>query len=110
MMVMFVAMILWSFAAIPEWYAEILSGLYLPFVLILLTLAVRGIALEFRGKKDDGGWRRRSDLALALSSMATAALFGAVFGAFAGGLPLGADGEVAAGDRKSTRLNSSHVS
>src|SRR5699024_5188127 len=86
-----------TFAAFPDWYAALLSGLYLPFVLILLTLAVRGIALEFRGKKDDGGWRRRSDLALALSSMTTAALFGAVFGAFAGGLPLGADGEVAAG-------------
>ena len=85
-----------TFAAFPDWYAALLSGLYLPFVLILLTLAVRGIALEFRGKKDDGGWRRRCDLALAGSSVAAAALFGAVFGAFAGGLPLGADGEVAA--------------
>ncbi|WP_147915736.1 cytochrome d ubiquinol oxidase subunit II [Ruania zhangjianzhongii] len=84
------------FAAFPDWYAALLSGLYLPFVLILLALAVRGIALEFRGKKDDGGWRRRCDLALAGSSLAAAALFGAVFGAFAGGLPLGADGEVAA--------------
>lgn len=85
-----------TFAAFPDWYAALLAGMYLPFVLILLTLAVRGIALEFRGKKDDGGWRRRCDLALAGSSLAAAALFGAVFGAFAGGLPLGADGEVAA--------------
>ena len=84
------------FAAFPDWYAALLSGLYLPFVLILLALAVRGVALEFRGKKDDGGWRRRCDLALASSSLAAAALFGAVFGTFAGGLPLGADGEVVA--------------
>src|SRR5690625_490122 len=84
------------FAAFPDWYAALLSGMYLPFVLVLLTLAVRGVALEFRGKKDDAGWRRRCDLALAGSSVAAAALFGGVFGAFAGGLPLGADGEVAA--------------
>ncbi|HIZ38061.1 MAG TPA: cytochrome d ubiquinol oxidase subunit II [Candidatus Ruania gallistercoris] len=84
------------FAAFPDWYAALLSGLYLPFVLILLALAVRGVALEFRGKKDDGGWRRRCDVALASSSLVAAALFGAVFGAFSGGLPLGADGEVAA--------------
>lgn len=85
-----------TFAAFPDWYAALLSGMYLPFVLILLTLAVRGIALEFRGKKDDGGWRRRCDLALASSSLAAAALFGAVFGAFSAGLPLGTGGEIAA--------------
>lgn len=85
-----------TFAAFPDWYAALLSGLYLPFVAILLALAVRGVALEFYGKRDDDGWRRRCGVALAASSAATAALFGAVFGAFAGGLPLGADGQVAA--------------
>src|SRR5699024_5141565 len=85
-----------TFAAFPDWYAALLSGLYLPFVLILLTLAVRGVALEFRGKKDDDGWRRRCDLALASSSAVAAALFGAIMGILAGGLPLGPDGEVTA--------------
>ncbi|HLS24776.1 MAG TPA: cytochrome d ubiquinol oxidase subunit II [Beutenbergiaceae bacterium] len=85
-----------TFAAFPDWYAALLSGLYLPFVAILLTLAVRGVALEFYGKKDDDEWRRRCGVALAASSAATAGLFGAVFGAFAGGLPLGPDGQVAA--------------
>lgn len=85
------------FAAFPDWYAALLSGMYLPFVLILLTLAVRGVALEFRGKQNDESWRRRCDLALAISSVATAALFGAVLGVFAGGLPMGSGGEVVAG-------------
>ena len=37
-----------TFAAFPDWYAALMSGLYLPFVLILLALAARGVALEFR--------------------------------------------------------------
>ncbi|NHC46680.1 cytochrome d ubiquinol oxidase subunit II [Motilibacter aurantiacus] len=82
------------FAAFPAWYASLLSGLYLPMVLVLLALAVRGVALEFRGKVDDPRWRARCDMALAAASLATAALFGAVLAVLAQGLPLGPDGEV----------------
>ncbi|PWD51641.1 cytochrome d ubiquinol oxidase subunit II [Serinibacter arcticus] len=85
-----------TFAAFPDWYASMLSGLYLPMVALLLGLAVRGVALEFRGKKDDDAWRTRCDLALAFSSAAVAAILGAVLGVLAGGLAIGADGEVAA--------------
>ncbi|MFB4314887.1 cytochrome d ubiquinol oxidase subunit II [Actinomadura sp. 21ATH] len=85
------------FAAFPGWYASFLSGLYLPMVLLLLALAVRGVALEFRGKKDSAAWRRRCDAALAAGSAVTAAVLGATLGVLSGGLPLGADGEVAAG-------------
>jgi cytochrome d ubiquinol oxidase subunit II len=84
------------FAAFPDWYASALSGLYLPMVALLLGLAVRGVALEFRGKRDDERWRARCDAALAVSSAATATLLGAVVGVLAGGLALGPDGEVAA--------------
>lgn len=85
-----------TFAAFPDWYAALLSGLYLPMVLLLLGLAVRGVALEFRGKNDDATWRRRCDLALAVSSAGVAALLGAVLGVMAGGLALDAQGDVAA--------------
>jgi cytochrome d ubiquinol oxidase subunit II len=83
-----------TFAAFPAWYATLLSGLYLPMALILLLLAVRGVTLEFRGKKDGVRWRRGCDAALAVSSAAVVMLWGAVLTVFARGLALSADGTV----------------
>ncbi|MFB9376576.1 cytochrome d ubiquinol oxidase subunit II [Kineococcus gynurae] len=83
------------FAAFPDWYAAALSGLYLPMVALLLLLAVRGVAIEFRGKHFAPRWRARCDLALAVSSALLALLWGAVLGVLATGLALGVDGEVA---------------
>src|SRR5262245_40870005 len=57
-----------TFAAFPAWYSALLSGLYLPFALVLLLLAIRGVALEFRGKHASPTWRRRCEWALSLSS------------------------------------------
>jgi cytochrome d ubiquinol oxidase subunit II len=42
-----------TFAAFPEWYASMFSGFYLALLLILVALIVRGLALEYRNKKDD---------------------------------------------------------
>jgi cytochrome d ubiquinol oxidase subunit II len=86
-----------TFAAFPGWYAALLSGLYLPMVGILLLLAVRGVALEFRGKGDGAGWRRRADLLLALSSAGIVALWGALLAVFGHGLALNAGGDVTGG-------------
>jgi cytochrome d ubiquinol oxidase subunit II len=88
------------FGAFPDWYAATLSGLYLPMVLVLLTLAVRGVALEFRGKVHGDGelrWKRRCDLALGWSSALTAGLWGAILTVLARGLAIGPDGEVTGG-------------
>ena len=41
-----------TFAAFPEWYATLFSGFYLPLLLILVALIVRGVAFEYRGKVD----------------------------------------------------------
>ncbi len=38
------------FAAFPGWYATLFSGFYLPLLILLVALIVRGIALEFRSK------------------------------------------------------------
>jgi hypothetical protein len=65
-----------TFAAFPLWYAALLSGLYLPVAAVLLLLAVRGVALEFRGKGDGLRWRRRADVLLAASSAAVVAVWG----------------------------------
>jgi cytochrome d ubiquinol oxidase subunit II len=83
-----------TFAAFPDWYAALMSALYLPMVAILLLLAVRGVALEFRGKHDSPSWRRRADLLLAGSSTGIVLLWGAVLGILVDGLALRADGEV----------------
>ncbi|MFC7403812.1 cytochrome d ubiquinol oxidase subunit II [Georgenia alba] len=84
-----------TFAAFPDWYAAMLAGLYLPMVLLLLALAVRGVALEFRGKKDAAAWRVRCDVALAVSSAVTAATVGGLLGALTGGIALDDGGDVA---------------
>ncbi|GLY08361.1 MULTISPECIES: cytochrome d ubiquinol oxidase subunit II [Actinoplanes] len=84
-----------TFAAFPDWYAAWMSALYLPLVGVLLLLAVRGVALEFRGKHDAPSWRRRSDHLLAWSSGGIVLLWGAILGVLVDGLALRADGEVA---------------
>jgi cytochrome bd ubiquinol oxidase subunit II len=84
-----------TFGAFPDWYAAMMSGLYLPMVLLLLLLAGRGVALEFRGKHDDPRWRRRCETALAVCSASIVLVWGAILAGFVRGLALGADGEVA---------------
>jgi cytochrome bd ubiquinol oxidase subunit II len=86
-----------TFAAFPGWYAALLSGLYLPVAAILLLLAIRGVALEFRGKGDGLRWRRRADALLALSSAGIVAVWGAVLAVITRGLALRADGSVVGG-------------
>ncbi|GAB6902862.1 cytochrome d ubiquinol oxidase subunit II [Kineosporia succinea] len=87
------------FAIFPEWYASVLSGLYLPMVLILLALAARGVALEFRGKYHGEGeerWKDRCDRVMAASSLVIVALWGAVVAVLARGLAIDEGGEVMA--------------
>ena len=46
-----------TFAAFPAWYATMFSALYLALLLVLAALIVRGVAFEFRGKREDPRWR-----------------------------------------------------
>ena len=80
-----------TFAAFPDWYAALLSGLYLPMVLVLLALAVRGVALEFRGKDDEreAGGAARHCRSRPVSAVAALG-FGAVIGVMVSGLAIGA--------------------
>src|SRR6187551_1039566 len=64
-----------TFAAFPEWYATLFSGFYLPLLLILLALIVRGLAFEWRGKIDDDRWRAWADRALVVGSWVPAVLW-----------------------------------
>ncbi|WP_345713876.1 cytochrome d ubiquinol oxidase subunit II, partial [Kineococcus glutinatus] len=85
-----------TYAAFPDWYAALLSGLYLPVALLLLLLAGRGVALEFRAKGEGARWRRRCDVWLAVCSAGAVAVLGALLSVFVTGLPLDAGGEVRA--------------
>jgi cytochrome d ubiquinol oxidase subunit II len=79
-----------TFAAFPDWYATLFSGFYLPLLLILLALIVRGVAFEYRGKRDDIRWRRNWDLALFVGSVVPALLWGVAFANIVRGVPIDA--------------------
>ncbi|MEU5833885.1 cytochrome d ubiquinol oxidase subunit II [Streptomyces diacarni] len=68
-----------TFAAFPEWYATLFSGFYLPFLLILVCLIVRGVAFEYRAKRQEERWQRNWEHAIFLTSLLTAFLWGLVF-------------------------------
>ncbi|MEU7828885.1 MULTISPECIES: cytochrome d ubiquinol oxidase subunit II [unclassified Nonomuraea] len=64
------------FAAFPAWYAGMFSAFYLPVVLILVGLIVRGVGLEWRGKVTNTLW---CDLGIVAGSALPAFLWGAIF-------------------------------
>ncbi len=79
------------FAAFPHWYATMFSGYYLALTLMLLALIGRGVAFEFRGKKDDPRWRRTWDRMIFLGSAIPALLFGVALANLILGLPIDAN-------------------
>ena len=80
------------FAAFPYWYATLFSGFYLPLLLILAALILRGVAFEYRGKVDDPAWRQRWDIAIVIGSALPALLWGVAFANIVQGVPINADG------------------
>jgi cytochrome d ubiquinol oxidase subunit II len=82
-----------TFAAFPGWYASLFSGFYLALFLILLSLIVRGVAIEYRNKHAGTAWRRRWDALLPLASGLTAFLWGVAFANIVHGVPLNARGD-----------------
>ncbi len=79
-----------TFAAFPEWYASLFSGFYLALFLLLLALIVRGVAIEYRNKREDAAWRYRWDVAISVASAVPALLWGVAFGNIVQGVPLDA--------------------
>ena len=79
------------FAAFPGWYATVFSGLYLPLLLILVSMILRVVAIEWRGKIDDPAWRSWADIGIAAGSWLPAIIWGVVFAMLVHGLPVDAD-------------------
>src|SRR5262245_20369556 len=68
------------FAVFPLVYASLFSGLYLAFMLVLLVLILRTVAIEFRSKEPGARWRQTWDVVFSAASIGLALLFGVAFG------------------------------
>ncbi|WP_328450580.1 cytochrome d ubiquinol oxidase subunit II [Streptomyces sp. NBC_00386] len=68
-----------TFAAFPEWYATLFSGFYLPLLIILVCLIVRGVAFEYRAKRSEEHWQRNWETAIFWTSLIPALLWGVAF-------------------------------
>ena len=73
-------------AAFPKAYAIILSGLYLPVLLMLIALVLRGVSFEFRFKAVTS--KRIWGVCFAAGSIAAAFAQGLMLGAIVEGMPL----------------------
>lgn len=80
------------FAAFPEAYATIFSGFYVAFMLLLLALILRAVALEFRSKVHRPAWRATWDGVFFAGSLLATVLFGVAVGNAMYGVPLDARG------------------
>jgi cytochrome d ubiquinol oxidase subunit II len=80
-----------TFAAFPDWYATLFSGFYLPLLIILVCLIVRGVAFEYRAKRDDARWKRNWEHAIFFTSLLPAFLWGVAFANIVRGVPINAD-------------------
>ena len=81
-----------TFAAFPGTYASMFSFLYLPMFLVLVSLIIRGVSIEFRNKHDSARWRSAWDGALALTSFTAPLVLGLGFGNIFRGLRFDAAG------------------
>ena len=84
------------FAAFPEVYATVFSGFYLAFMLLLVALIFRAVAIEFRSKQSMAWWRQLWDVSFSISSIVSSLLVGIAMGNIAWGIPLAADHDAAA--------------
>ena len=78
--------------AFPWLYASAFSGFYLPLMIVLWLLVLRGISLELRNHLNLGVWRSLLDGVFGLSSILLTIFYGAALANVIRGVPLQADG------------------
>ena len=79
------------FFAFPLLYASAFSGFYLPLMVVLWLLMLRGISIELRSHSHDALWRTLFDGVFTFASVLLALFFGAALANVVRGVPLGAD-------------------
>ncbi len=77
--------------AFPLLYASSFSGFYLPLMMVLWLLMLRGIGIELRAHMDNPVWRGFFDFVFWGSSALLCVFFGAALGNVVRGVPLGPD-------------------
>lgn len=83
------------FAAFPPVYATAFSGFYTAFMLVLMGIIFRAVAIEFRSKEESTKWRGFWDKAFSISSIILPVLMGVALGNVIVGVPLDVEGEYA---------------
>ena len=78
--------------AFPLLYASAFSGFYLPLMIVLWLLILRGVSLELRNHIDVGVWRALLDGLFGISSALLTIFYGAALANVLRGVPLNADG------------------
>jgi cytochrome d ubiquinol oxidase subunit II len=78
--------------AFPLLYASAFSGFYLPLMIVLWLLVLRGVSLELRNHLDLGVWRSLLDGVFGLSSTLLTIFYGAALANVIRGVPLQASG------------------
>jgi len=74
--------------AFPRAYAAGFSGFYLPLMMVLWLLILRGLSIEFRSKEDHPLWRSLWDGLFFVSSALMAVVLGAALGNLIRGVPI----------------------
>jgi cytochrome d ubiquinol oxidase subunit II len=80
------------FFAFPILYASSFSGFYLPLIIVLWLLIIRGLSIELRGHINDPLWASFWDGMFFIGSTLLAIFFGAALGNVVRGVPLDEDG------------------
>ncbi len=80
------------FCAFPLLYASSFSGFYLPLMLVLWLLILRGLSIELRSHVPNDLWRSLWDVVFSGASMLLALAFGAALGNVVRGVPIDSSG------------------
>jgi len=78
--------------AFPLLYASSFSGFYLPLMMVLWLLILRGVSVEFRSHVGGPIWPDFWDVVFSFSSLLLAVFYGAALGNVVRGVPLDANG------------------
>lgn len=78
--------------AFPALYASGFSGFYLPLMIVLWLLILRGASIEFRNHINSAVWEPLWDFLFCASSLLLAVFFGAALGNVVRGVPLDGSG------------------
>jgi cytochrome d ubiquinol oxidase subunit II len=78
--------------AFPALYASAFSGFYLPLMIVLWLLILRGASIEFRNHIKSAVWDPLWDFLFCASSLLLAVFFGAALGNVVRGVPLDSSG------------------